>query len=395
MTTPSIPSIPDVGRRARPARFPLSAHPRGPWGRAGRSGARAVVAVTIAGLLSVLLVIPASADPSLSELRTKAAQLREQLDQLQIKQQLAVEEYDEAQQALEQATTKQVVATTRLQDAERSASGAASASAQRARAIYISGGTVGMAATVLEATSINDVMTRWRALQTIVQGDLAAVQTSDSQVVDQAERARTAEQARAQTRERQARASRALARVQATLLEQKNLLAATDVKVVELAELQRRQAEEAARAQAQQLAAQAGIGISWDAGALPAAPNAVVARAIAAARSRLGAPYVWGATGPSAFDCSGLTQWAYRQAGIVIPRTSRGQYAGLPRVPLDQVLPGDLIFYATDITNPATIHHVGMYLGGGLSIYAPQTGDVVKIGAVGYGRIIGAARPVS
>jgi cell wall-associated NlpC family hydrolase len=385
------PRTPDAGRRARPARSALR-----PWQTPRRSArsARAIAAVTIAGLLSLLLAAPANADPSLSQLRTKAAQLREQLDQLQIDQQLAVEDYDEAQQALEQATTNQVVATTGLEDAQRSANRAMSASAQRARAIYISGGTVGMAATVLEATSINDVMTRWRALQTIVQGDVAAVHTSDSQVVDQAERARTAEQARAQTRERQVRASRALARVQATLQEQKDLLAATDTRVVELAELQRQQAEEAARIQAEQLAAEAGIGVGWDAGALPAAPNVVVARAIAAARTRLGSPYVWGATGPSAFDCSGLTQWAYRQAGLVIPRTSRQQYAALPHVPLDQVLPGDLIFYATDVTDPATIHHVGLYLGAGLSVYAPQTGDVVKIGAVGYGRIIGAARPV-
>ncbi len=346
-----------------------------------------------AGLFGVAVVPPAQADPSLSELRTQAAQLRQQLDRLQVEQQLAVEDYDEAQQALEQATTNQVLAGTRLEDAQRSASGAASASAQRARAIYISGGTVGMAATVLEATSINDALTRWRALQTIVQGDAAAVRTSDSQVYDQAEQARTAEQARAQTRERQVRASRALARVQATLQEQKDLLAATDSRVVELAEAQRRQAEEAARLQAEQLAAQAGIDTGWQSGALPAAPSVIASRAIAAARSRLGAPYVWGATGPSTFDCSGLTQWAYRQAGLVIPRTSRQQYAGLPHVPLDQLAPGDLVFYATDVTNPATIHHVGMYLGAGLSIYAPETGDVVKIGAVGYGRIIGAARP--
>jgi cell wall-associated NlpC family hydrolase len=358
-----------------------------------RSRLRGPVALAVAGLLSVGVVAPAHADPSLTELRHQAAQLREQLDRLQIKQQLAVEDYDEAQQALEQATTDQVLATTRLEDAQRSASGAASASAQRARAIYISGGTVGMAATVLEATSINDALTRWRALQTIVQGDVIAVRTSDSRVDDQAEQARTAEEARTQTRERQEHASRALARVQTTLQEQKDLLAATDSRVVELAELQRRQAEEAARLQAQQLAALAGIGDDWDTGELPAAPSVIAARAIEIARTRLGSPYVWGATGPSAFDCSGLTQWAYRQAGLVIPRTSRQQYAALPHVPLDQLAPGDLVFYATDVTNPSTIHHVGMYLGAGLSIYAPETGDVVKIGAVGYGRIIGAARP--
>lgn len=346
-------------------------------------------------LLTLVAVSPAQADPSLGELRTKAAQLRGQLDRLAVAQQLAVEEYDEAQQALDAATTDQVIATTRLQDAEHSASGAMSASAQRARAIYMSGGTVGMAATVLEATSINDALSRWRALQTIVQGDAAAVQVTDTAVEDQARQTTDAEQARSQTRARQARASRALARVQATLDEQKALLAATDSRVVELAQAERRQAEESARLQAAQLAAQAGIGLTWDDGSAgsPAAPTAVAARAITAARSRLGAPYVWGATGPSSFDCSGLTQWAYRQAGLVIPRTSRQQYAGLPHVPLDQLAPGDLVFYATDVSNPATIHHVGMYLGGGLSIYAPETGDVVKIGAVGYGRIIGAVRP--
>jgi cell wall-associated NlpC family hydrolase len=395
--TPSKP--PDVGRLARPS-VGSSRSRQGGRGRptaAARAGLAVVSSVVLALLLTLVAVTPAQADPSLGELRTKAAQLRDQLDRLAVAQQLAVEDYDEAQQALDAATTDQVIATTRLQDAERSASGAMSASAQRARAIYMSGGTIGMAATVLEATSITDALTRWRALQTIVQGDAAAVQVKDTVVADQAQQTADAEQARATTRQRQERASRALAKVQATLAEQKQLLAATDSRVVELAQAERRQAEESARLQAVQLAAEAGIGLTWDGGSddSTAAPNATAARAIAAARSRLGAPYVWGATGPSSFDCSGLTQWAYRQAGLVIPRTSRQQYAGLRHVPLDQLAPGDLVFYATDVSDPSTIHHVGMYLGGGLSIYAPETGDVVKIGAVGYGRIIGAVRPTA
>jgi cell wall-associated NlpC family hydrolase len=85
--------------------------------------------------------------------------------------------------------------------------------------------------------------------------------------------------------------------------------------------------------------------------------------------------------------------WAYAQAGVVLPRTSRAQYASLPHVPLNQLAPGDLVFYATDLTKPSTIHHVGMYVGDGLSLYAPRTGSVVKIGPVAYGPIIGAARP--
>ncbi|GMA87082.1 hypothetical protein GCM10025868_23320 [Angustibacter aerolatus] len=126
-----------------------------------------------------------------------------------------------------------------------------------------------------------------------------------------------------------------------------------------------------------------------------AAPNAVAAAAISAAATRLGMPYVWGATGPTSFDCSGLMQWAYRQAGVSIPRTSRAQYAALPKVPMNQVQPGDLVFYASNPSNPSTIHHVGMYVGEGLSLYAPQTGSNVKIGPVAYGTIIGAARPTA
>ena len=62
-------------------------------------------------------------------------------------------------------------------------------------------------------------------------------------------------------------------------------------------------------------------------------------------------------------------------------------------MPLTELEPGDLVFYATDVTDPGTIHHVSMYVGAGRSLYAPQTGSVVKIGPVGYGQIIGAVRP--
>ncbi len=102
--------------------------------------------------------------------------------------------------------------------------------------------------------------------------------------------------------------------------------------------------------------------------------------------------YVWGATGPTTFDCSGLTQWAYAQAGVSIPRTSRQQYAGLPKVPLDQLQPGDLVFYANG-SDPSTIHHVALYLGGGKVLHAPHTGDVVRVAGVAMPGLFGAVRP--
>ena len=121
------------------------------------------------------------------------------------------------------------------------------------------------------------------------------------------------------------------------------------------------------------------------------ASSPTAAAAIMAAGSRLGVPYTWGATGPGTFDCSGLTMWAYAQAGARIPRTSRQQYAGLPRVPLDQLMPGDLVFYAHG-SDPGSIHHVSVWLGDGLVLTAPRTGDVVKIAPVWKQPLYGAVR---
>ncbi|MFD2415669.1 C40 family peptidase [Amycolatopsis pigmentata] len=112
--------------------------------------------------------------------------------------------------------------------------------------------------------------------------------------------------------------------------------------------------------------------------AAPNVPAATTAaqKAVNAALSRLGDPYVWGATGPNSFDCSGLTQWAYGQAGISIPRVSQDQQQAGVAVPLSQIQPGDLLFEGS----PA--YHVVMYLGDNKIVHAPTDGDVVKIAAL-------------
>ncbi|MDP9239391.1 MAG: C40 family peptidase, partial [Actinomycetota bacterium] len=90
---------------------------------------------------------------------------------------------------------------------------------------------------------------------------------------------------------------------------------------------------------------------------------------------------------------SGLTGWAYRQAGLTLPRTSRAQWHAGPHVALTALAPGDLLFWATNEADAASIHHVALYIGSGLMIAAPQTGDVVKIQAVYVSGYIGAVRP--
>jgi len=111
--------------------------------------------------------------------------------------------------------------------------------------------------------------------------------------------------------------------------------------------------------------------------ALP--PSQAAAQAIKFALAEQGKPYVWGATGPDSFDCSGLMLRAYESAGIILPRVSRDQYNAGAMLPVREAQPGDLIFLATDPADPSTIHHVAMYLGDGKIVEAQQTGVPVHI----------------
>jgi cell wall-associated NlpC family hydrolase len=128
--------------------------------------------------------------------------------------------------------------------------------------------------------------------------------------------------------------------------------------------------------------------------------------AIAAAMAYRGTPYAWGGGGTRGpgpgedpdegvigFDCSGLTQYAYAKAGITISRNSRSQYASLPKVSSNDLVPGDLVFWATDVSAPGTIHHVAIWLGGNRILEAPQSGSVVKISDMRWKGYAGAVRP--
>ncbi|WP_399896925.1 NlpC/P60 family protein [Streptomyces sp. BBFR51] len=102
------------------------------------------------------------------------------------------------------------------------------------------------------------------------------------------------------------------------------------------------------------------------------------AAAFAAAQSKIGTPYVYGATGPSSFDCSGLTSWAYAQAGVGIPRTSQAQTGAGTRISsMSDLQVGDLVFFFSDL------HHVGLYAGNGQVLHAPRTGTNVRYESMG------------
>lgn len=110
--------------------------------------------------------------------------------------------------------------------------------------------------------------------------------------------------------------------------------------------------------------------------------------AIRYALAQLGTPYRYAMSSPGkGFDCSGLTAYAWGKAGVGLPRNSRRQFNALPKIPKELAQPGDLIFTGTPI------HHVGIYLGGGRMVHAPQTGDVVKVGPIRWWKVVGVVRP--
>ncbi|MET7890793.1 C40 family peptidase [Streptomyces mirabilis] len=117
-----------------------------------------------------------------------------------------------------------------------------------------------------------------------------------------------------------------------------------------------------------------------------AAPNSRAAEAIAYAYGKLGSPYVWGATGPDAFDCSGLAQAAYRAAGISLPRTTYAQINAGSRVSRSELRPGDLVFFYSGIS------HVGIYVGNGQMIHAPNPSAPVRLAPVDEMPFAGATR---
>ncbi|MBT2386227.1 bifunctional lytic transglycosylase/C40 family peptidase [Streptomyces sp. ISL-11] len=126
------------------------------------------------------------------------------------------------------------------------------------------------------------------------------------------------------------------------------------------------------------------------------APSQQAAAAIYYAQEKLGTPYLWGGDGTAEdrgrFDCSGLTKAAYESVGIELPRVANDQWNAGAHPKRDELLPGDLVFFAYDLKDPRSIHHVGLYVGGGYMINAPYTGAVIRFDKIDTPDYIGATR---
>ncbi|MER5536628.1 C40 family peptidase [Streptomyces mirabilis] len=156
---------------------------------------------------------------------------------------------------------------------------------------------------------------------------------------------------------------------------------AADRKAAELAQQQAAAEKKAQEAAAQQQTTSGTTGTTGTSGSSTADSSytAKADKALAFARAQVGKPYVWGATGPGSYDCSGLTQAAWKAAGVDLPRTTWDQVNVGTTVPLSDIKPGDLVFFYDDIS------HVGLYVGNGMMIHAPKPGAYVREESIFYG----------
>jgi cell wall-associated NlpC family hydrolase len=330
-----------------------------------------------------------------------------QLARLQVQAEVLIERYDQAQVNEQRAAWAYRVTQARLEQAQRAESASQRRLAGLAAEEFESGGGFDPVTAMLgNASGPQGYMNEVGLGQVLAQAgtDTLAENQANDVVAGvfrtQARNLLTAEQAdlraAADLKEAiQAAVARQAAFVRADQT-QRNKLAG------ELASAQARAASLLAARQAAlaaQAAAAAGAGAegptqapswAWGSGAT------VTQGDIAAnwALTQLGKPYQWGAAGPDSYDCSGLTMAAWAHAGVQLLHYTGYQWEEGPHVPLDQLQRGDLLFYATDNSDPATIHHVGIYIGNGMMVDAPYTGAFVRIDSIYQpGVPIGAVRP--
>lgn len=351
---------------------------------------------TLAGSLAILtsttvLVAagPAHAD-TLDDARAQAAALAASVSQLQTRAEVETEAYDAVESRLAEAVTRQALAQRQVDTDQATAADAVAQQEARIRALYESGGRTTLLATVLSGSDPADALSRLHVIGSLFSYDSADVASTQAVASHAAALERRLSVSTREVTRLQHSAAVAAGRVRLLLAQQRRELRVANRQVRALV-AQRQAALAAADAAAFQNALVDAGGVLGQQGTTP--PNDIAAGAIAAARTRLGDPYLWGGTGPDSFDCSGLTQWSYEHVGIQLPRVAADQYNAGPHVPLNALQPGDLLFWATDVTDPATIHHVAIYLGAGMMLAAPHTGDVVKIQPVYLSGYIGATRP--
>jgi cell wall-associated NlpC family hydrolase len=331
------------------------------WSPHHRGTLRTLVAPGLALSLVLLAGPVADAAPTPSSLHQRLTQLNAKADQ-------AVEQYLQAKLTLQQTQRSAAGLQRRAAGARQEFDRLSATIAAQAADTYVNGAGAGLAS-VLGAGDPNVAFDRMQTLSVLAQ------QNSD-RLAD----LRTAEQVYQQ-------GLAALTKVQRQQAAQLRRLATRKAQVQQLVDQTTRLlARLRASAASQQANAGGGVDAGLPAGSAPA-PSGSVAAVVRYAEAQVGKPYVWGADGPSSFDCSGLTMMAWRQAGISLPHSAAAQYSVGRHVTRAELRPGDLIFRYSPIS------HVAMYVGNGMQVAATHTGSTVKLQSAFQGEIVGYSRP--
>lgn len=347
-------------------------------------------------------VAPAVAT-QLSDKRAQAAAIQAQVDALDTKVSIADEAYNVARDKYDTLTAEVGAAERRIARLKAQSDAAHATLALRADQMYRDGGDLGFVAALLSTRTFAEFESVLQALTDIAGQDAA---TLDLLARTQAEMRVTRQKlvaAQSHASEQKTAMSANLKNVQGQLAARNRVLAATSADIKQLLADAQARRDAAARAKhlaflaRQRAAARASSGSSsggsssgsGGSGSYHApAGSSHGAAAVRYAEQALGRPYRWGAAGPGSFDCSGLTMWAYRRAGVSLPHSSGSQIGHGSRVSRSDLQPGDLVFFGSPI------HHVGMYVGGGDFIEAPHTGAVVRFASLsGRSDYVGACRP--
>jgi peptidoglycan DL-endopeptidase CwlO len=343
-------------------------------------------AVGITALASVgLLTQSASASPGDKPAKPSVKEVKKRVDALYHQAEADTQKYN----AAKEKTDFQRAKVDRLLDqvAARAAdvNDARRVLGEFATAQYRSGSGLSPTATLLLAHDPQGYFTQQHVMARLTRHQQHAVQTyrERQQEAQTKRREATDELSTLAASQKELRGSKEA--VQHKLSEARDLLSRlTAQQKARMAALERKQKAAAAK-KAEAEARQSGGGTS-SSGTAPA-PSSRAAQAVAFAKAQLGKPYVWGATGPSSYDCSGLTQAAWRAAGVALPRTTYDQVnAGTP-VSEDRLQPGDLVFFYSDVS------HVGIYVGNGKIIHAPKPGDVIQYAPMDWMPFHSAVRP--
>jgi cell wall-associated NlpC family hydrolase len=380
-----------------------------------------VVGVVVAAL-SVPFALSAAAGASpqddLANERAQAEQLEAKIDDLNQRISELDENYNEGQLAIAQTTANIDDAQKHLDEAAARSDGLSAQLRHRAALLYVQASDT-TPLDALEAENVHEIGSRSKYGAAAAEQDSTLIDDLSVARQDLADQQALLEQQRTDAQAKQDELTKLRDQMSDAQSQQEQLLGQAQGRIAGLvaeieaqrraeeearakAELEKKQREEAAAKAAKAAAAATTAGTRGtsstsakksaavnapDPGsrAVASSPNAQAA--VDAAYGELGKPYRYAGDGPENFDCSGLTMFVWAKAGVSLPHSSRAQYASLPHVSIDALEPGDLVFYGSPI------HHVGIYIGNGQYIHAPQTGDQVKIASIYRDDYAGGARP--